>query len=92
METLRERRKRSDGVFMFKLMPNQIDVPFLASTIIPNQSNYVTRNRNTLSQAFHSTDYGFNEAMNRMTRLVNNRPDLFSDLTTLTNFKKNFRF
>ena len=91
METLQDRRKRYDGVFMFKLMTNLLDSPYLQSTITHNSSSYNTRNRCVLTQAQHSTSYGYNETMTRLTRLYNENPDAFMNQHTLNSFKINFK-
>ena len=73
MESLEDRRRRSDGVYMYKLMNELIDAPYIRSNIVLNSSLYETRGRNTLIQLHHPTNYGYNEAINRLTRLYNQR-------------------
>ena len=90
MEPLHVRRSRFDGVFMFKLMNGLIDSPYLLSTVSYNASPYDTRNRNVLLQADHSTNYGYNEAMNRLTRLYNDNTETFRNSHSIISFKNNF--
>ena len=91
MDTLQGRRKRYDGVFMFKLMTNLLDSPYLHSTITRNSSSYDTRNRRVLTQARHSTSYGHNQTMTRLTRLYNEDPYTFTNQQSLNSFKINFK-
>lgn len=71
MNTLIDRRKAADTIFMHKLMSDQLDVPELKEKITLNANPYQTRHREILRVHTHSTNYGANEPLSRCSSVFN---------------------
>jgi len=91
MNSLADRRKISDGTFMYKLTNDLIDVPELRTCINVNRSSYETRHRQPLIVINHSTSYGKNEPLTRMLYFHNEFYYIFNDSISVTSFKTKIR-
>ena len=91
MDSLKDRRTIASASFMFKIVKNLISVPKLKETMLFNDSSYPTRRRPLLIQTFHSTSYGMNGLMNRLTRIVNDHSSLFLSCDSINVFKDKIR-
>ena len=91
MDTLKDRRIVSSCLCMYKLMNEMIDVQYLRDKLIANDNIYVTRNRSSLIQISHSTDYGLNEPLTRMIRLYNLYEECYVNNSSINVFKTKIR-
>ena len=91
MDTLNDRRIVSSCVFMYKLMNEMINVKYLKDKLIANDSIYITRNRASLIQISHSTDYGMNEPLTRMIRFYNLYEECFLNNGSISAFKSKIK-
>ena len=71
LDTLNDRRILINASFMYKLLNGKIDAIYLKDQLNLNESRYATRNRPTFVHNQHSTSYGMNEPITRLTKLYN---------------------
>ena len=86
--SLESRRKQTDVMFLFKILNNLIDSPFLLSNIYFNVQRRNLREHPLFFVQFSRTNLGKNAPLNRIVHLYNSRyanVDLFG--TSLNHFK-----
>ena len=71
LDTLSDRRIMINASFMYKLLNGKVDATYLKNQLNLNESTYATRNRPTFVHNQHSTSYGMNEPITRLTRIFN---------------------
>lgn len=87
LESLRVRRENASVFFIFDLLSGYIDAPNLLSLINIYVPPRVFRNHSFLARTFHSSTYGCNEPMNRMTDQFNTRANLFDFTISRSSFR-----
>lgn len=77
VQSLEIRRKIADTLFVHQLLSGNIDCPALLQTISFNTNPRNLRSVPVFRLKAHRTDYGSNEPMCRMLRIVNDIPNIF---------------
>lgn len=77
MQSLEKRRKVADILFVHQLLAGNIDCPVLLETISLSTNPRTLRSVPLFRLKFHRTNYGRNEPMSRMLRMVNDSHNLF---------------
>lgn len=88
VQPLTERRVVSSALFIFDIIENNIDCPFLLSHINFNAPPRHTRNYVLLRPSQHRTAYGQHEPINRMCTIFNEFDALFDFGISRSSFKR----
>ena len=91
IHSLADRRDILSSCFIFDILHNNIDDPYLCGRVIRNDEVRQTRHTKFLKEVKHRTEYGKNEPINRGIITFNKYADCHNDNITKQTFKNKIK-